>query len=509
MAAAVETDGYILALDSGTTSVRALLFDRSGHVAARAAQPITQHYPRPGWVEHDAREILAKQVSVISEIQFASGIHSDRIVAVGIANQRETVVVWDRHTGDPVCNAICWQCRRTEPLVTDLAARGLASMVAEKTGLVLDPYFSASKVAWILGNVPGARARAEAGDLLFGTIDSWLVWNLTGGASHCTDRTNASRTMLYNIHDLSWDDKLLELFAIPRSLLPEVLPSVAPYGHVTSDILASRPPIFGVAGDQQASLFGHGCLSAGEVKATYGTGCFILMNTGSTAVASTNGLITTMAATPDESVAYALEGSVFNAGSTVQWLRDGLGLIGDVAETEALASSVSSSEGVYLVPAFTGLGAPWWDAGARGLLCGLTRGTTRAHIARAALEGVAFQVCDVVDAMCHDAETRLGRLAVDGGMASNNFAMQCQADLLACRVVRPSNTEATARGAAYLAGLGVGYWADAANLLALQGAADSFEPVLLEKERLDKLRGWHEALGMCSASCRMNVPSAI
>ena len=349
MAAAVETDGYILALDSGTTSVRALLFDRSGHVAARAAQPITQHYPRPGWVEHDAREILAKQVSVISEIQFASGIHSDRIVAVGIANQRETVVVWDRHTGDPVCNAICWQCRRTEPLVADLAARGLASMVAEKTGLVLDPYFSASKVAWILGNVPGARARAEAGDLLFGTIDSWLVWNLTGGASHCTDRTNASRTMLYNIHNLSWDDKLLELFAIPRSLLPEVLPSVAPYGHVTSDILASRPPIFGVAGDQQASLFGHGCLSAGEVKATYGTGCFILMNTGSAAVASTNGLITTMAATPDESVAYALEGSVFNAGSTVQWLRDGLGLIGDVAETEALASSVSSSEGVYLV----------------------------------------------------------------------------------------------------------------------------------------------------------------
>ena len=487
-------DAYVLAIDSGTTSVRAILFDAAGRPVAQASQPITQHYPKPGWVEHDAREILAKQVSTISEVQFASGIHSDRIAAVGITNQRETTVVWDRRTGGPVCNAICWQCRRTEPMIAELGRRGLTETIADKTGLVPDPYFSASKIAWILDNVPGARSAAQAGDLLFGTVDSWLVWNLTAGAVHATDRTNASRTMLYNIHDLAWDDELLDVFGIPASMLPEVLPSSADYGHVAGEVMTARPPITGVAGDQQASLFGHCCFEPGETKATYGTGCFILMNTGPKPVRSKNGLLITIIATPDETVEYALEGSDFHAGSVVQWLRDDLGLVRTSEETEELALSVPDTCGVHLVPAFTGLGAPWWDANARGLVSGLTRGCTRAHLVRAALEGIAYQVGDIVEAMQRDAGCRLGRLAVDGGGSHNRFTMQWQADLLDCPVVRSRTSETTALGAAYLAGLGVGCWDGRDHLRANASAGERFEPRMDADARRQAIDGWHDAL---------------
>lgn len=511
---------YVLALDSGTTSVRAILFDAHGTPVAQASQPITQHYPRPGWVEHDPREILARQIATISEVQFASGIHSERIAAVGITNQRETVVVWDRRTGEPICNALCWQCRRTEPLIAGLRERGLVPMIAAKTGLVLDPYFSASKLAWVLDNVPGARARAERGELLFGTVDSWLIWNLTGGAAaadgtiaggravgtrgdaapvHATDRTNASRTMLYNIHTLDWDDELLELFDIPRALLPRVGASSDDYGRVSADIMAARPPITGVAGDQQASLFGHGCFDAGQVKATYGTGCFVLMNTGVAPATSENGLVTTIAATPAGApVAYALEGSVFNAGSVVQWLRDEMDLVRTAEETEELALSVPDAAGVYVVPAFTGLGAPWWDAEARGVVCGLTRGCSRAHFVRAALESIAYQTHDVIEAMHRDFPDAgaLTQLAVDGGGSVNRFTMQCQADLLGCPVVRPRTSEATALGAAYLAGLGVGAWGGLDELRANAGEpAARFEPAMGEALRAERLAGWYAALG--------------
>ena len=519
---------YVLALDSGTTSVRAILFDAQGTPVAQASQPITQHYPRPGWVEHDPREILARQIATISEVQFASGIHSERIAAVGITNQRETVVVWDRRSGEPICNAPCWQCRRTEPLIAELRERGLGPTIAAKTGLVLDPYFSASKLAWVLDNVPGARERAERGELLFGTVDSWLIWNLTGGAAagadeslagaragggtpttgassseagpvHATDRTNASRTMLYNIHTLDWDDELLELFGIPRAMLPRVCASTDDYGRVSADIMAARPPITGVAGDQQASLFGHGCFEAGQVKATYGTGCFVLMNTGHEPATSKNGLVTTIAATPAGApVAYALEGSVFNAGSVVQWLRDEMDLVRTAEETETLALSVRDTAGVYVVPAFTGLGAPWWDADARGLVCGLTRGCSRAHFVRAALESIAYQTCDVIEAMLRDfpdSGGALSRLAVDGGGSINRFTMQWQADLLGCPVERPRTSEATALGAAYLAGLGVGFWSGLDELRANAGEpAARFEPTLDEGTRAARLAGWYEAL---------------
>lgn len=494
-AGAQATDAtYVLALDSGTTSVRSILFDAAGQPVAQASQPITQHYPQPGWVEHDAREILAKQVSTISEVQFASGIYSDRIAAVGITNQRETTVVWDRRTGDPLCNAICWQCRRTEPMIADLARRGLSEMITGKTGLIPDPYFSASKIAWILDNVPGARTKAKAGDLLFGTVDSWLVWSLTAGAVHATDRTNASRTMLYNIHELAWDEELLDLFDIPASMLPEVLPSRADFGRVAGEIMTARPPITGVAGDQQASLFGHCCFEPGETKATYGTGCFILMNTGTTPVRSENGLLTTIIATPDDTVEYALEGSVFNAGSVVQWLRDDLELVRTAEETEELALSVPDTCGVHLVPAFTGLGAPWWDANARGLVSGLTRGCTRAHLVRAALEGIAYQVSDIAEAMQRDAGCKLGRLAVDGSGSRNRFTMQWQANLLDCPVVCARTSETTALGAAYLAGLGVGYWEGLAQLREQAGSGERFDPQMTPTDRIEVLAGWHAAL---------------
>ena len=487
-------DTYILALDSGTTSVRSILFDTHGTPVAQASQPITQHYPQPGWVEHDAREILAKQVSTISEVQFASGIHSDRIAAVGITNQRETVVVWDRHTGEPISNAIVWQCRRTEPIIASMRERGLSDLIAQKTGLVLDPYFSASKIAWILDNVPGARERAEAWQLACGTIDCWLIWNLTEGAVHATDRTNASRTMLFNIHTMDWDDELLDLFNIPRAILPEVKESMGDYGQVSQDIMRLQPPILGVAGDQQASLFGHCCFEEGQAKATYGTGCFILMNTGTHAVPSKNGLVTTVAASTKGELRYALEGSVFNAGSTIQWLRDELGLIKEASETEELALSVTDTAGTYLVPAFTGLGAPWWDAEARGLICGLTRGCTRAHLARAALESIAYQAYDVLEAMRNDFPCDIEELAVDGGGSQNRFTMGWQAGLLQRPVVRPKTAEVTALGAAYLAGLNAGYWKDLDSLRANAVQATRFKPELAAELRQQSLDGWYRAL---------------
>lgn len=489
--------GFVLALDSGTTSVRAVLFDHDGRAVAQASQPISQSYPRPGWVELDAREILAKQVAVISEVQYASGVHSDRIVAVGIANQRETAVVWDRHTGDPVCGAICWQCRRTEPMMARLAQQGLGERIAAKTGLVLDPYFTASKAAWILDNVPGARKRAEGGDLLLGTVDTWLVWNLTGGEVHATDRTNASRTMLYDIHGLRWDPGLLDLFKIPESMLPQVMPSISKFGRVAPDIMPATPPILGVAGDQQASLFGQHCFTTGEVKATYGTGCFILMNTGAKAPVSKRGLVTTLIATPDGKAGYALEGSVFNAGSAVQWICDGLGLVESASETEQVARSVDDCGGVYMVPALTGLGAPWWDPSARGLICGITRGTTRAHVVRAALEGIAFRVYDVVEAMCGDAATRIDRLIADGGVSNNSFLLQRQADLLGCQVARSSCVESTALGAAYLAGLGCGYWSGIDELKGHATEDALFEPEEDPVRREADIDGWRSALGLC------------
>lgn len=490
-------EGLVLALDSGTTSVRAVLFDHGGRAVAQASQPISQSYPRPGWVELDAREILAKQVSVIAQVQYAGGPRTPRIEAVGIANQRETAVVWDRRTGEPVCGAICWQCRRTEPMMEELARRGLGEAVAERTGLVLDPYFTASKVAWILDNVPGARRRAENGELLMGTVDSWLVWNLTGGEAHATDRTNASRTMLYDIHGQRWDSWLLDLFGIPESMLPEVKPSICRYGRVASDILSSRPPIYGVAGDQQASLFGQRCFEAGEVKATYGTGCFVLMNTGAKAAASKSGLLTTVTATAGDRAGYALEGSVFNAGSAVQWLCDGLGLADSAQDTERIARSVSDTGGVYMVPALTGLGAPWWDPSARGLLCGLTRGTTRSQVVRAVLEGVAYRVYDVAEAMCRDAGTGIGHLVADGGVSRNAFVMQRQADLLGCRVLRSSCQESTALGAAYLAGLGCGYWSGLDELRSHASYDALYEPQEPPESRQADLDGWHAALDMC------------
>ena len=487
-------DTYILALDSGTTSVRSILFDTHGTPVAQANQPITQHYPQPGWVEHDAREILAKQVSTISEVQFASGIHSDRIAAVGITNQRETVVVWDKHTGEPISNAIVWQCRRTEPIIASMRERGLSDLIAQKTGLVLDPYFSASKIAWILDNVPRARERAEAGQLACGTIDCWLIWNLTEGAVHATDRTNASRTMLFNIHTMDWDDELLDLFNIPRAILPEVKESMGDYGQVSRDIMRLQPPILGVAGDQQASLFGHCCFEEGQAKATYGTGCFILMNTGAHAVPSKNGLVTTVAASTKGELRYALEGSVFNAGSTVQWLRDELGLIKNASETEELALSVPDTAGTYIVPAFTGLGAPWWDAEARGLICGLTRGCTRAHLARAALESIAYQAYDVLEAMRNDFPCDIEELAVDGGGSQNRFTMGWQAGLLQRPVVRPKTSEVTALGAAYLAGLNAGYWKDLNSLRVNAVQATHFKPELTAELRQQSLDGWYRAL---------------
>ena len=449
---------YILALDQGTSSSRAIVFDHEGHIASVAQQEFTQYFPQPGWVEHNPMEIWASEAAVIAEAISRIGIGGLDIAGIGITNQRETTIVWDAETGTPVYNAIVWQDRRTSAYCDTLKASGLVDKIREKTGLIIDAYFSGTKIKWILDNVPGAREKALAGKLRFGTVDSWLVWQLTRGEVHVTDVTNASRTMLFNINTLEWDTELLELLDIPASMMPSVRSSSEVYGHTKTTIFAHEVPIAGIAGDQQAALFGQMCTEPGSVKNTYGTGCFLLMNTGTKPILSRNNLLTTVAWKIGDTVNYALEGSIFVGGSVVQWLRDGLGVIRSSSEIEALASSVPDNGGVYFVPALTGMGAPYWDQYAHGVICGITRGTTAAHIARAALEGIAFQTMDIVGAMEADAGMRLAELKVDGGASRNNLMMQFQADILGTAVVRPEVTETTAMGAAYLAGLAVGYW---------------------------------------------------
>lgn len=484
----------ILALDSGTTSARAIVFDHGGAVRTVAQKEFTQHYPQPGWVEHDANEIWIAQISVAVEALGKAGIGPKDVAAVGITNQRETTVVWDRQTGEPVCKAIVWQDRRTAPFCDRLRAGGYEQLIRERTGLVIDAYFSGSKVAWILDNVPGTRQKAEAGRLAFGTIDTWLVWKLTGGKLHVTDSSNASRTMLYDIHRGSWDGELLNLFNVPRSMLPEVRPSSGVYGEITSSLGLGNVPIAGIAGDQQAALFGQLCTSPGLTKNTYGTGCFMLQCTGPTAVASKNNLVTTVAWTMNGRTDYALEGSVFIAGAVVQWLRDGLGLIRASEEVGPLARTVPDNGGVYLVPAFTGLGAPHWDPYARGTIVGITHGTTAGHIARAALEGIAFQAAELLDAMRADAGEPVAELRVDGGASRADLLMQFQADVLGVPVVRPAVTETTALGAAYLAGLAVGYWKTPEEIASQRKIDRRFEPAMDPAKARELRANWNRAV---------------
>ena len=484
---------YVLSLDQGTTSSRAILFDHSGSVVAVAQKEFPQIFPKPGWVEHDPMDIWSTQAGVASEVLQKARVKSTDVAAIGITNQRETTVVWDRKTGKPICNAIVWQDRRTAPLCDKLRALKKDRVIRKKTGLVLDAYFSATKIRWILDNVKGARAKANAGELAFGTVDTWLVWNLSGGKTHVTEVSNASRTMLYNIVKGDWDKELLELFKIPRSMLPEVRSSSEIYAHTT--MLGSSVPIAGMAGDQQAALFGQVCTQPGMVKNTYGTGCFMLMNTGTKPIASKNNLLTTVAWRIGNRTEYALEGSIFIAGAVVQWLRDGLGIIRHSSEVEALAASVPDTGGVYLVPAFAGLGAPHWDAYARGTIMGLTRGSTRAHIARAALEGIALQVVDILKAMEADSGIRLKQLRVDGGASTNNLLMQMQADLLNVPVVRPRIPETTALGAAYLAGLAVGLWKNQTDIARQWQVDKTFKPAIKPAARNQITRGWQKALG--------------
>lgn len=485
---------YILALDQGTTSSRAIIFDRAGDMVAVAQKEFTQFFPQPGWVEHDPMEIWSSQISVAAEVLSKIGVDGDQIAAIGITNQRETTVVWNRQTGKPICNAIVWQDRRTASVCDKLRSEGHAEIIREKTGLVLDAYFSGTKVQWILDNVAGARDLADEGKLAFGTVDSWLVWNLTGGELHITDASNASRTMLFNIHTMQWDDTLLALLNIPHSMLPEVRDSSEIYGHTKANLTATRIPIAGIAGDQQAALFGQMCTVPGMVKNTYGTGCFMMMNTGTVPYKSDNQLLTTVAWRIDGVTTYALEGSIFIGGAVVQWLRDGLGIIKKSADIEALAASVSDSGGVYLVPAFAGLGAPYWNQHARGTLVGMTRGTNRAHIARAALEAIAYQTMDVVEAMRADAKIPLAELRVDGGATANNLLMQIQADILGIPVVRPKVTETTALGAAYLAGLAVGFWANTDEVQTQWAQDRRFVPQQSNKETAAGKKMWKRAV---------------
>ncbi len=484
---------FVLALDQGTTSSRAILFDAGGRVRAQAQKEFEQIFPEPGWVEHDPLDIWSSQSAVASEVLARAGASAADVAAVGIANQRETTVVWDRATLRPICNAIVWQDRRTAGYIDGLRADGLADTVQRRTGLVLDAYFSASKLVWILDHVDGARERAERGELAFGTVDSWLVARLTGGATHVTDVTNACRTMLFNIHELDWDQEMLERLRIPRALLPEIRSSSEIYAHVAGGAL-DGVPIAGIAGDQQAATFGQTCFEPGQGKNTYGTGCFLVLNTGPQPVASKQNLLTTVAWRQGGAVDYALEGSIFIAGAVVQWLRDGLGIIRRAEEVEALASSVPDNGGVYLVPAFAGLGAPHWDAYARGALFGLTRGSTAGHIARAALEGIAYQVADVVRAMEADSGIAMKELRVDGGAARNDLLLQFQADVLGVPVVRPKITETTALGAAYLAGLAVGFWPGRDALVRQWQVDRRFEPSMDDARRRELLAGWQRAL---------------
>ncbi len=485
---------YVLALDQGTTSTRAIIFDKSGAAVACAQQEFKQLYPRPAWVEHAPNDIMGSVVGVISEALVRAGLTAAEISAMGITNQRETTFVWDKKTGKPVCNAIVWQCRRTADYCEKLKADGFAEKIYNKTGLVPDAYFSATKIKWILDNIEGARARAERGELLFGTVDTFILWQLSKGRIFATDYTNASRTMLFNIHSLEWDVELLRLFDIPRCMLPEVKPSGYRYGETDKSFFGSPIPICGVAGDQQAALFGQACFKAGDVKNTYGTGCFLLMNTGRRAVKSRNGLVTTLAAGLTDKPDYVLEGSVFVGGAVVQWLRDEMKAIATAEDSERLARSVEDSGGVYVVPAFTGLGAPYWDAEARGTITGITRGTTPAHIVRAALEAIAYEVCDLVTAMEKDSGMKLTRLAVDGGACANDFLMQFQSDILSCEAVRPKVAETTALGAAYLAGLCKGVWKGTEEIKQNAAADKIFTPNMPELTRFKLLEGWKNAV---------------
>jgi glycerol kinase len=485
---------HVLALDQGTTSSRAIVFDKQGRIESIAQREFAQHYPKPGWVEHDPEEIWSTQAGVAAEALARAKLTARDVAAIGITNQRETAVVWDRATGEPIYNAIVWQDRRTAGICDRLRADGHEAVIQAKTGLVVDAYFSATKVAWILDNVEGARERAERGELAFGTIDSWLIWKLTRGKTHVTDVTNASRTMLYDIHRGEWDDELLRLLNVPRAVLPEVRSSSEVYAHTAPDLFAIPIPIAGIAGDQQAALFGQMCTERGMVKNTYGTGCFMLLNTGTEAVPSSNKLVTTIAWKIGDRVEYALEGSIFIAGAVIQWLRDGLKIIRTAPEVEELALTVEDNGGVYLVPAFTGLGAPHWDQYARGTMVGLTRGSTGGHIARAALEAIAFQVADVLHAMEADSGIPIRELRVDGGAAANNLLMQFQSDLLRVPVVRPQTLETTALGAAYLAGLAVGYWASVDDIRSQWQVDRRFEPVMPAEQAGALRAGWTRAL---------------
>lgn len=485
---------YILAFDAGTTSQRCLLFDKMGKIVSVAQREITQYYPHPGWVEHDASEIWATQIGVAIEAMQRINVSAEEIAAIGITNQRETTIVWDKNTGEPVMHAIVWQCRRTAEYCDGLKGQGVTEMIRKKTGLELDAYFSASKIHWILENVPGAREKAERGDLLFGTVDCWLIWKLTQGNCHVTDVSNASRTMLFNIHTMTWDDDLLKLFDIPKAMLPTVCPSSSVYGETELAFFGVPIPIAGVAGDQQAALFGQTCFSAGDVKNTYGTGCFMLMNTGDTPVLSQHGLVTTVAWKIGDKISYALEGSIFVAGAAVQWLRDELRVLDTAPQSEELATAVTDTNGCYVVPAFTGLGAPFWDPYARGTIVGLTRGVNRNHLVRATLESMAYQSLDVLNAMQEDAGLDFTALRVDGGAARNNFLMQFQSDMMQRPVYRPASIETTARGAAFLAGLAVGFWPDYEALYALQADDACFTPLMSVEKRDTLQRGWHRAV---------------
>lgn len=483
---------YIVALDQGTSSSRAIVFNRKGEAMAVCQKEFTQHFPQPGMVEHDPMEIWATEYAVMTEAVTSLGLGGADIAAIGITNQRETTIVWDAATGKPICNAIVWQDRRTSEYCDSLKEAGLTEMIRSKTGLIIDAYFSGTKIRWILENVPGARERAERGELRFGTVDSWLVWNLTGGHEHVTDVSNASRTMLFNIHTLQWDAELLDILGVPLSMMPQVKSSSEVYGRTS--LLGEDVPVSGIAGDQQAALFGQMCTEQGAVKNTYGTGCFLLMNTGEKPIVSKNNLLTTIAWKLDGKVTYALEGSIFVAGSVVQWLRDGLGIIRSSSEVEALAASVSDAGGVYMVPALTGLGAPYWDQYAKGSIHGITRGTTAAHIARAALEGIAFQTMDIVSAMEKDAGVPLGELKVDGGASRNNLLMQFQSDVLGTKVVRPLVTETTALGAAYLAGLAVGFWKSIDEVKRHWQAERIFTPTMAPDLVALAKKGWADAV---------------
>ena len=491
-------DKYIMALDLGTTSCRCIIFDKNGRICSAAQKEFTQYFPQPGWVEHDAEEIWATQTGLMYEAMSKIDITINEIAGIGITNQRETTVLWDKETGRPVHKAIVWQCRRTAGYCDELKKLGMAEFFRSKTGLVLDAYFSATKLRWLLDNVIGARERAEKGELLFGTVDSWIIWKLTGGKVHVTDYSNASRTMLFNIHTLKWDEEILRVLKIPQQILPEVKPSSHVYGYTDSKLFGREVPIAGAGGDQQCALFGQTCFERGEVKNTYGTGGFMLMNTGTAPVNSHNGLVTTIAWGVDDKVEYALEGSIFVAGAAVQWLRDELGLIRDAAESEVLAKSVPDANGCYVVPAFVGLGAPYWDQYARGAIVGLTRGVNRNHIVRATLESIAYQVNDVLMAMQEDSGMPITSLRVDGGACDNDFLMQFQADILNTSVVRPYCIETTAMGAAYLAGLAVGYWRSKEEILANHVIAGEFKPQMGQAKRESLLQGWHNAVKAAS-----------